>query len=155
MKSKVGYTHLYNEIAANDALYGNEASGHVYFRVNDGLITESSIYALAILLRLLQRSGKSLADLVAPLRRRYIQRGEHNVPLRDDQPVATVLQRVRASFSDAQQDELDGISVSYERFWFNVRPSNTEPLLRVRLEAVDEAAAAEGTARVLAAIEGE
>ena len=154
IESKVGYTHLYDQMAAHDALYGNEASGHVYFRVSDTLITESSIYALAVLIRLLRRSQASLGQLVAPLRQRYIQRGEHNVTLRDDQPIAEVLDRVRAAFADAEQGELDGISVSYDRFWFNVRPSNTEPLLRLRLEAVDEAAAAEGTERVLAAIEG-
>lgn len=154
VKSKVGYTHLYDQMAAHDALYGNEASGHVYFRVSDALITESSIFALAILMRLLRRSGASLGELVAPLRQRYIQRGEHNVTLRDDQPVAEVLDRVRTAFTDAEQEELDGISVSCDRFWFNVRPSNTEPLLRLRLEAVDEAAASEGTEQVLAAIEG-
>ena len=154
VKSKVGYTHLYDQMAAHDALYGNEASGHVYFRVDDTLTTESSIFALAVLMRLLRRSGASLGELVAPLRQRYIQRGEHNVTLREDQPVAEVLERVRTTFADAEQEELDGISVSYDRFWFNVRPSNTEPLLRLRLEAVDEASAAEGTERVLAAIEG-
>ena len=56
---------------------------------------------------------------------------------------------MREAFRDGEQEELDGVSVSYDRFWFNVRPSNTEPLLRLRLEAVDEAAVTQATARIL------
>ena len=108
----------------------------------------------AVLVRLLARSGKPLSQLVGPLRERYFQQGEHNIRLSADAVVGDVLDRVRAAFADGSVEELDGVSVSFDRYWFNVRPSNTEPLLRLRLEAVDEAAAREGTVRVLAAIEG-
>jgi phosphomannomutase len=154
IKSKVGYTHLYDQMFEHGALYGNEASGHVYFRVSDHFSTESAIYALAVIVRLVERAERPLSELVAPLRRRYVQLAERNIPLTGDEPVADVLGRVRAAFADAEIDELDGISVSYDRYWFNVRPSNTEPLLRLRLEAVDEAAANAGSDRVLAAVQG-
>ena len=148
VKAPVGYSNLYAAMVRAGALYGNETSGHLYFRVRDSFYTESAIYGLGVLLNLLLQRGRPLSELAAPLRARYVQQEEINVRLDRLDPNAA-LQRVRAAFADGLEEELDGVSVSCDRFWFNLRPSNTEPLLRLRLEAVDEQALAEAAARVL------
>lgn len=148
VKAPVGYSNLYAAMVRAGALYGNETSGHLYFRVRDSFYTESAIYGLGVLLNLLLQRGCPLSELAAPLRARYVQQEEINVRLDRLDPNAA-LQRVRAAFADGLEEELDGVSVSYDRFWFNLRPSNTEPLLRLRLEAIDEQALAEATAQVL------
>ena len=148
VKAPVGYSNLYAAMVRAGALYGNETSGHLYFRVSGSFYTESAIYGLGVLLNLLLQRGRPLSELAAPLRARYVQQEEINVRL-DRLDPNSALQRVRAAFADGLEKELDGVSVSCNRFWFNLRPSNTEPLLRLRLEAVDEQALAEATARVL------
>ena len=148
VKAPVGYSNLYAAMVRAGALYGNETSGHLYFRVRGSFYTESAIYGLGVLLNLLLQRGRPLSELAAPLRARYVQQEEINVRL-DRLDPAAALQRVRDAFADGLEEELDGVSVSCDRFWFNLRPSNTEPLLRLRLEAVDEQALAEVTARVL------
>ena len=152
VKARVGYSLLYDEMVRCGAIYGNETSGHLYFRVRDSFYTESAIYGLGVLLNLVVERGRPLSELAAPLRSRYVQQDEINIRLDRLQP-EEALQRVREAFGDGEQEELDGVSVSYDRFWFNVRPSNTEPLLRLRLEAVDEAAVAQATARILEVLE--
>ena len=152
VKARVGYSLLYDEMVRSGAIYGNETSGHLYIRVRDSFYTESAIYGLGVLLNLLVECGRPLSELAAPLRSRYVQQGEINIPLGRLQPAAA-LQRVREAFRDGEQEELDGVSVSYDRFWFNVRASNTEPLLRLRLEAIDEAAVTQATARILDVLE--
>jgi phosphomannomutase len=130
--SRVGYTFLYDRMVAESALFGGETSGHVYFKVTDRYYTESAAYALVLLLRLLARRGEKLSRLVEPLRGRYVQSPEINLETPDKEGA---LRRVRETYASGRISTLDGISVEYDDFWFNVRPSNTEPLLRVRLEA--------------------
>ena len=148
VRTRVGYNFLYDEMVRSGAVYGNETSGHFYFRVRGSFYTESAVYGLGVLLNLIAERGTPLSELAAPLRARYVQQEEINIRLDRLQPRAA-LQRVREAFADGEQEELDGVSVSYDRFWFNVRPSNTEPLLRLRLEAVDEAAMNDATARIV------
>jgi phosphomannomutase len=142
--SKVGYTHLYDRMVASGALFGAETSGHVYFKVSDAYYTESAAWALVSVLGLLARRGAALSALVDPLRGRYAQAPEINVEVADKE---AALARVEAAFPGARLERLDGLSVDLGDCWFNVRPSNTEPLLRLRLEArtaaVAEARAAE------------
>ena len=154
VKARVGYSNLYREMVRSGALYGNETSGHLYFRVRDSFYTESAIYALGVLLNLLLQRERPLSELAAPLRSRYVQQEEVNIHIAGLEPGAA-LQRVRDAFADGRQEELDGVSVSYDRFWFNLRPSNTEPLLRLRLEAVDERALVDATNRVLELVEAD
>lgn len=153
VKAPVGYSHLHDAMVRSGAWYGNETSGHLYFRVSDSFYTESAIYGLGMLLNLMLRRGRPLSELAAPLRARYAQQEEVNIRLDGRDPNAA-LQRVRAACADGRREELDGVSVSYDRYWFNLRPSNTEPLLRLRLEAVDEQALAEANARILELIGG-
>jgi phosphomannomutase len=130
--SKVGYTFLYDQMVAKRAIFGAETSGHVYFKVSDTYYTESAAYALAVLLRLLAARGRPLSELVEPLRRRYAQSPEINVEVADK---GKAMAEIEKKYAGGKLDRLDGLSITFDDFWFNVRPSNTEPLLRLRLEA--------------------
>ncbi len=130
--SKVGYTYLYDRMVESGALYGAETSGHVYFRVDDRYYSESAAYALMMVIDLLNRKGEPLSRLLAPLRSRYAQAPEMNVKVKDK---GKALALVEERFGNGVIERLDGVSVTFKDFWFNVRPSNTEPLLRLRLEA--------------------
>jgi phosphomannomutase len=130
--SRVGYTFLYDQMVATRAVFGAETSGHVYFKVSDTYYTESAAYALAVVLRLLAASGRQLSELVEPLRGRYVQSPEINVEVADKQKAMEAIER---TFAGGRMDRLDGVSIEFDDFWFNVRPSNTEPVLRLRLEA--------------------
>jgi phosphomannomutase len=130
--SRVGYTFLYDQMVAARAIFGAETSGHVYFKVSDTYYTESAAYALAVLLRLLSSRARPLSEMLAPLRSRYAQSPEINLEVADkDKAMAEIERR----YSSGKVDTLDGVSVTFDDFWFNVRPSNTEPVLRLRLEA--------------------
>jgi phosphomannomutase len=119
-------------------VFGAETSGHVYFKVSNTYYTESAAYALAVLLRLLAERGRPLSEMVAPLRGRYAQSPEINVEVADK---LKAMQDIEQRFAGGRIDRLDGVSIAFDDFWFNVRPSNTEPLLRVRLEARSAAVA--------------
>jgi phosphomannomutase len=143
--SKVGYTHLYDRMVAAGAVFGAETSGHVYFRVSDTYYTESAAWALTAVIGLLTRRRRSLSALVDPLRGRYAQSPEINVEVPDKD---AALRRVERAFPGAKVDRLDGLSIDLGDCWFNVRPSNTEPLLRLRLEARSADIAAARTAEL-------
>jgi phosphomannomutase len=145
--SKVGYTFLYDQMVATHALFGAETSGHVYFKVSDTYYTESAAYALAVLLRLLAARKKALSELVDPLRERYVQSPEINVEVADKEKA---LRAIEARFAGGRIDRMDGLSIAFDDFWFNVRPSNTEPLLRLRLEARSAAVAGQRSAEIRA-----
>jgi phosphomannomutase len=130
--SRVGYTFLYDSMVAHKACFGTETSGHVYFRVTDTYYTESAAFALLTLLKMLSRVDRPLSELVRPLRERYAQAPETNLEVENKQAALGAVERRFAGFPI---DRTDGISVEAEDYWFNVRASNTEPLIRVRLEA--------------------
>ncbi len=130
--SKVGYTFLYDQMVASRAVFGAETSGHVYFKVSDTYYTESAAYALAVVAGSLASRGRPLSEMVQPLRDRYAQSPEINVEVKDKDKAMADIER---HFPGGSVDRLDGLSISFKDFWFNVRPSNTEPLLRLRLEA--------------------
>ena len=150
--SKVGYTFLYDAMVAEGAVFGAETSGHVYFKVTDRFYTESAAYALVVLLKLLAKRGRRLSELVAPLAGRYVQSEEINLEIHDKE---AALARVEKHFAAGRLDRLDGIGVELEDCWFNVRASNTEPLLRVRLEARSREALARRTEELKRLISGQ
>ncbi len=114
-----------------DACFGGELSGHYYFRFPAGYIADDAAAAMLLLLQVLDLRGGPLSRLWQPYRR-YVQSGEINRPASD---LNVTLSRVREAYSDGDIDELDGLSVAYTDWWFNLRPSNTESLLRLNLEA--------------------
>lgn len=142
--SRVGYTFVYDAMLESGAVFGAETSGHVYFKVTDRYYTESAAYALVMLLLVLEKRQRPLSELVAPLRGRYHQSPEINIEISDKEEVLREMERYYGKLG-ASIDKLDGVSVAFKDFWFNLRPSNTEPLIRLRLEAVDaETARAKG-----------
>lgn len=129
-RTPVGHSLIKKIMRAEDAIFGGEHSGHYYFR--DNWYAESGLIAMLAVLSLLSKDDKPLSEVVAPLENRF-QSGEINLTV-DDKPAA--IARVKAYFLDkgAQADELDGLTIDYLDRWFNIRASNTEPLLRVNVE---------------------
>jgi phosphomannomutase len=130
MMSRVGHAFIKQQMRENDALFAGELSGHYYFR--DNYTAESSALAVLSLANIVSRSGRPLSQLIAPLRK-YFASGEINTHVQADPK--KILARIKATYTDGRVFELDGISVEYADWWFNVRVSNTEPLVRLNVEA--------------------
>jgi phosphomannomutase len=111
--------------------FGGEVSGHYYFA--DFYNADSGTLPALLILELLGKSGRTLAELLGPYRSRYFISGEINSEVDDQQ---AKMDEIRARYSDAGIGDLDGVSVDYGDWHFNVRPSNTEPLLRLCLESL-------------------
>ncbi len=149
MMSRVGHSFIKAQMRENDAIFAGELSGHYYFKANS--TAESSSMATFALANIVSKSDKPLSELVAPLRK-YSQSGEINSQVAD---AAAVLAKVKAQFPDSF--ELDGVSVDRwesEGWWFNVRMSNTEPLVRLNLEGRTSELMAEKRDAMLAMIRG-
>jgi phosphomannomutase len=129
IRERVGHAFIKETMKRNDASMGGELSGHYYFR--DHWFADSGMMAFAKLLDLLGKEGRPVEELLAPLRR-FHATGEINFRVADKD---ALMKRLAAEFKDGRQDSLDGITVEYDDWWFNVRASNTEPLLRLNLEA--------------------
>jgi phosphomannomutase len=135
VRTRVGHSFIKAEMAAAGAIFGGEHSGHFYFR--DFWFADSGMLAALHVLAALGSQDGPLSPLLAEYSR-YRASGEINSEVRDQ---AAATQRVRAAFADREgvsMDELDGLTVSGGGWWFNLRPSNTEPLLRLNVEAPDE-----------------
>jgi phosphomannomutase len=130
-RERCGHAFIKKMLADTKGVFAGEVSGHYYFREN--YYCDSGMIAFAEILNLLAGTGKPISELVAPLRR-YAASGERN--FRNDDPQGTI-KRLAARYSDAEIDYLDGVTVQYKEWWFNVRPSNTEPFLRLNMEAAD------------------
>jgi phosphomannomutase len=111
--------------------FGGEVSGHYYFA--DFYNADSGTLPALLILELLGRTGRTLAELLEPFRSRYFISGEINLRVADQQ---ARMEELRARYADAEISELDGISFDYDDWHFNVRPSNTEPFLRLCLESL-------------------
>lgn len=130
MMSRVGHAFIKQQMREHNALFAGELSGHYYFK--DNFTAESSAMAVLSLANIVSKSDKPLSALIAPLRK-YFASGEINTHVTRD-PNA-ILAEIRSTYSDGHRFELDGVSVEYADWWFNVRCSNTEPLVRLNLEA--------------------
>ncbi|MGL6277946.1 MAG: phosphomannomutase/phosphoglucomutase, partial [Gaiella sp.] len=121
---------------ADDAVFGGEVSAHYYFR--DFAQADTGVVPFLLMLELLSTRGAKASELLAPFRSQYFLTGEINTPVAD---VALKLQELKERYAaeGARISHLDGISIEFDDWHFNVRPSNTEPLLRLNLEALDEA----------------
>jgi phosphomannomutase len=130
------------------AAFAGEVSGHYYFR--DFSQADSGVVPFLLMLELISKRGRPLSEILAPLRSRYFITGELNTPVAD---VALKLQELKERYgSQGRVSHLDGISVDFPDWHFNVRPSNTEPLLRLNLEATSEKLMDEKRDEVLAVI---
>ena len=149
VRTQVGHSFIKQIMAETGAVFGGEHSGHYYYR--DNYRADSGIITALIVLEMRCRSGQPMSAMLEPFRR-YWASGEINTHV--DSPAATVeaVAEVVAS-QGATVDRLDGLTVDHGDWWFNLRPSNTEPLLRLNVEAPDEAQGAARVAEVIALIE--
>ena len=129
--NRVGHAFFKARMRTEGGIFGGEVSGHYYFR--DFYCADSGTIPALLMLEELSRSGVKLSDLLAPLRARYFISGEINSEVADPQ---AKLEEISHRFPDARQERLDGISIDYPDWHFNVRASNTEPLLRLCLESL-------------------
>lgn len=133
IRSRVGHSYIKAMMAETGAVFGGEHSGHFYF--SDFWRADSGMLAALFALAELSGSEKTLSQLLAPYNR-YVVSGEINTRVAD---TAAALSLIKDTYSgDCEIDELDGVTVNASDWWFNVRPSNTEPLLRLNVEAKDE-----------------
>jgi len=134
LMNRVGHAFIKKRMRDEDAVFGGEVSGHFYFR--DNWYADNGMIPALLVLELLGREGRKLSELLAPLRSRYFITGEINSKVAD---VAGALRRIEERYGDGEITKMDGVSVDYADWHFNVRPSNTEPLLRLNLEAYSQA----------------
>ncbi|MEP6659175.1 MAG: phosphomannomutase/phosphoglucomutase [Acidimicrobiales bacterium] len=146
IRTRVGHSFIKQVMAETGAVFGGEHSAHYYFR--DNYRADSGIVATVFVLEHMGITGQALSVLRKPLER-YADSGEINTEV--DDPQATI-ERVAAAFPKEEQDRLDGLTVDRGSWWFNLRPSNTEPLLRLNLEAATRDACDEHVAEVLATV---
>jgi len=129
--NRVGHAFFKTRMRDEGAAFGGEVSGHYYFR--DFYCADSGTIPALLILELLSEKGKRLSELLAPLRERYFISGEINSEVEDQE---AKMEAIAERWSDGEITRLDGISVDYPDWHFNVRPSNTEPLLRLNLESL-------------------
>jgi phosphomannomutase len=148
IRSRVGHSFIKGLMREHDAIFGGEHSGHFYFR--DNWYADSGLIACLTVLELLSREDVALSAYLRPIDTRY-RSGEINTVVAD---IPTTLERVQARFADAEIDLLDGMTVEYSTWWFNLRASNTQPLLRLNVEADDPELLRRRVDEVLAIIGG-
>jgi phosphomannomutase len=129
--NRVGHAFFKLRMRDEGGAFGGEVSGHYYFR--DFYNADSGTLPALLILELLGKTGRTLAELLAPYRSHYFISGEINSEVDDQQ---AKMDELRARYADAEIGGLDGISIDYDDWHFNVRPSNTEPLLRLCLESL-------------------
>jgi phosphomannomutase len=129
VRERVGHSFMKATLREKDGIFGGELAGHYYFR--DNYFADCAILAVIEILDLLWKEGKSLSELVAPLLK-YHKTPEINFEVEDKQ---AKMDELVERYGDAEVDHLDGVTISYDTWWANVRPSNTEPFLRLVLEA--------------------
>jgi len=133
LRNRVGHAFIKRRMREEDAIFGGEVTGHYYFR--DFFHADNGLIPALLMLELMSRKNQSLRELLQPFRERYFISGEINTRLAAMAEVPQKLAAIEARYGDAALDHTDGISVDYADWHFNVRPSNTEPLLRLNLEA--------------------
>ena len=155
VRTRVGHSFIKQIMADTGAIFGCEHSGHYYFR--DNYRADSGLIAALVVLEVLSRAQAPLSAVLAPYRR-YADSGEVNRRVQGDDPKA-VIEQVAEAFAEQRQDRTDGLTVEANGddggWWFNLRPSNTEPLLRLNVEAGSEERMAAVRDRVLDLVDGE
>lgn len=131
-RERVGHVFMKRALSESRAVFGGELSGHFYFR--DFYYCDSGMMAFIAIVNSLTRTGKTLAELIEPLNI-YASSGERNFENEDKEGT---FQQIAEKYRDAEIDHLDGVTVQYADWWFNIRASNTEPLLRLNMEAAND-----------------
>jgi phosphomannomutase len=148
LMNRVGHAFIKERMRRDDAAFGGEVSGHYYFR--EFSQADTGVVPFLLMLESISKKGARLSEVLAPFRSQYFLTGELNTPVRD---VALKLQELKERYaSEGRVSHLDGISVDADDWHFNVRPSNTEPLLRLNLEATSQGLMEQKRDEVLALI---
>lgn len=153
--NKAGHTFMKDRMRQEDALFGGEISGHYYFR--DNFYADNGLIPFLLILEMLCRTGQSLAELAAPFRSKYFISDEENSDLGSREAIEAKITEIEDIYSadSTSVEHIDGLSIEYGRTWrFNLRPSNTEPLLRLNVEAQSEELMREKTDELLGRIRG-
>jgi phosphomannomutase len=132
LMNRVGHAFFKRRMREDGAIFGGEVTGHYYFR--DNFYADNGFIPALLILELMSKKGQTLADLLAPLRAQYFISGEINTKVGDMTRVQQKIDGLAARYADGHVYRMDGVSVEYPEWHFNVRPSNTEPLLRLNLE---------------------
>jgi phosphomannomutase len=151
LENRVGHAFIKARIRKEDAVFAGEVSGHYYFK--DFYYCDTGVVPALVMLEIVSRSGKPLSELLRPFRERYFISGEINSTVSD---VPVKLQQLKERYGPKAErvSHMDGISFEFPDWHFNVRPSNTEPLLRLNLEALDAATMEARRDEVLGLIRG-
>jgi len=131
-RERVGHAFMKKTLRDSHAIFGGEVSGHFYYR--DNYYADSGMITLVHMLNILSQSEVPISELIKPLRK-YFSSGEINFEVEDKENAMKELVKI---YSDGEYDDLDGVTIQYKDWWFNCRPSNTEPLLRLNVEAKNE-----------------
>jgi phosphomannomutase len=150
--NRVGHAFFKKRMREENAIFGGEVTGHYYFR--DNFYADNGFIPALLILELMSKKGETLAGLLAPLREKYFISGEINTKLGDMAVVQQKLDDLALQYTDGHITKMDGVSVEYPDWHFNVRPSNTEPLLRLNLEATTPEAMERRRDEVLGFIRG-
>ena len=137
LMNRVGHAFFKKRMRDEDAIFGGEVTGHYYFRSN--YFADNGFIPALLLLELMSVSGQTLSELLTPLRQKYFISGEINTEMPDMTAVDATINRIAKRYHDGHVYRMDGVSVEYDSWHFNVRPSNTEPLIRLNLEATTDA----------------
>lgn len=129
VKSKVGFVNVREKAIENNAIMGGELSGHYCFK--DNFYGDSALMALLLLLQVISKSNKKVSEMSGEFCL-YAKSSEINFEIKDKD---LIIEKIKEKYSDGKQEYLDGITVEYNNWWFNLRPSQTEPLLRLTIEA--------------------
>ena len=150
LMNRVGHSFFKKRMREENAVFGGEVTGHYYFR--DNFYADNGFIPALLIIELMSVRGQTLRQLLAPLRERYFISGEINTQLEDSRLVAEKIETLAAKYADGHVYRMDGVSVEYPTWHFNVRPSNTEPLLRLNLEGSTPAEMEERRDEVLSLI---
>jgi phosphomannomutase len=150
--NRVGHAFFKGRMRELNAVFGGEVTGHYYFR--DNFYCDNGFIPAVLMLELMAKKQQSLKQMLEPLRKRYFISGEINTKMPSMADVSKRLETLAARYKDAKQYRMDGISIEYPDWHFNVRPSNTEPLLRLNLEGANEQLMEQKRDEVLSLIRG-
>jgi phosphomannomutase len=134
LMNRVGHAFIKRRMREEDAIFGGEVTGHYYFR--DNFYADNGFIPALLILELMSKKGQPLRDLLKPLRERYFISGEINTKVPSMDVVPKKIDALAKAYSHGRVYQLDGISAEFDDWHFNVRPSNTEPLLRLNLEGI-------------------
>ena len=136
LMNRVGHAFFKRRMREENAIFGGEVTGHYYFR--DNFYADNGFIPALLILELMSRKGQTLRELLAPLRQKYFISGEINTRVSDMKKVQEKIDGIEAHYQGGRVYSMDGVSVEYPDWHFNVRASNTEPMLRLNLEATTE-----------------